>query len=99
MKSLVFHPEAAQEANDAVDYYDDKRAGLGDDFRAELRAALVRIQGNPGLYGAEGEPLRVCPRHRFPYCVYYKELADRIWVAAVGHQRRRPNYWSSRRPS
>lgn len=99
MNPIDFHPDAAQEANDAVDFYDEKRAGLGDDFRTELTAALARIQQNPGMYGVESGSVRVCPLHRFPYNVYYEELEDRIWVAAVGHQSRRPGYWSRRRPN
>ena len=66
---------------------------------AELDAALARIQQNPQMYAAESGSIRVCPLHRFPYSVYYEELADRIWVAAVGHQSRRPGYWARRRPN
>jgi plasmid stabilization system protein ParE len=99
VKPIDFHPDAAQEANDAVDYYDGLRSGLGDDFRAELDAALARIQQNPQLYAVESGSIRVCPLHRFPYSVYYEELADRVWVAAVGHQSRRPGYWARRQPN
>lgn len=99
MKPVEFHPDAADEANDAVDYYEGIRAGLGDDFRVELEAALARIQQNPQMYAAESGSVRVCPLHRFPYSIDYEELADRIWVAAVGHQKRRPGYWTRRKPS
>ena len=98
MKPIVFHPDAAREARDAVDYYEGVRPGLGDDFQAELDAALARIQQNPQLYAAESDSIRICPLRRFPYSVYYEELVDRIWVATVGHQHRRPGYWSRRRP-
>jgi plasmid stabilization system protein ParE len=99
VKPVEFHPDAAQEANDAVDYYEALPAGLGDDFRAELDTALSRIQQNPQMYAAESGSIRVCPLHRFPYSIYYEELADRIWVAAVGHQSRRPGYWARRSPN
>ncbi len=98
MKPIVFHPDAAQEARDARDYYDGLRPGLGDKFREDLEAALARIQQNPQMYAAEQGSIRVCPLHKFPYSVYYEEFVDRIWVAAVGHQRRRPGYWHGRRP-
>jgi plasmid stabilization system protein ParE len=96
--TVDFHPEAAREANEAVDYYDGMRPGLGDDFRSELEAALARIQENPQLYAAETGSIRICPLHRFPYSVYYEELADRIWIAAIGHQSLRPRYWAGRKP-
>ena len=99
MKPIVFHPDAAQEARDITDYYERIRPGLGDDFRADLEAVLGRIQQNPALYPIESGAIRVCPLHRFPYSVYYEEFADRIWVAAVGHQSRRPGFWARRRPN
>lgn len=99
MKPIEFHPDAAQEANDAVDYYDSRQAGLGDDFRDDLEVALARIRFNPLMYAVESGNVRLCPLHRFPYSVYFEDLPDRVWVAAVGHQSRRPGYWSRRRPN
>ena len=99
MKRINFHPDAAQEARDAAARYEMLQPGLGSDFRAELRAALTRIRQNPQIYAAESGSIRVCPLHRFPYAVFYEELADRIWVAAVGHHSRRPGYWARRRPT
>ncbi len=99
MKPTDFHADAAREANDTVDYYDDLSIGLGDDFRVELNSALIRIQQNPRLYAAESGSIRLCRLQRFPYSIYYEELADRIWVAAVGHQSRRPGYWARRKPN
>ncbi len=99
MKPIDFHPDAAQEASDAVDYYDWLRSGLGGHFRSELEAALARIQQNPQLYAVGSGSIRLCPLHRFPYSLYYDELADRIWVSAVAHQSRRPGYWAHRQSS
>jgi hypothetical protein len=33
---------------------------------------------------------------RFPYHVVYIELADRLQILAVAHDRRRPRYWVGR---
>lgn len=98
MKPINFHPDAAAEARDAAAYYEGIRAGLGADFRAALAAALAHVRKNPAAYAAESGSIRVCPLHGFPYSVFYEELANRIWVAAVGHHSRRPGYWGRRRP-
>ena len=66
MKPTDFHPDAAQEANDAVDYHDGLQSGLGDDFRSELDTAIARIRPNPQRYAVESGSIRVCPLHRFP---------------------------------
>jgi hypothetical protein len=46
------------------------------------------------LYKREFRFFRV---RRFPFVVYYAELIDAIWVVAIAHGRRRPNYWRKRR--
>ncbi len=53
MTPINFHPEAADESRAAAARYENLRAGLGEDFRAELAAALARIRENPHLYAAE----------------------------------------------
>lgn len=98
MKPIDFHPDAAQEAQGAANCYEGIRAGLGADFRAALDAALSRIRQNPAAYAQEAGNIRLCPLHGFPFSVFYEELTNRIWVAAVGHHSRRPFYWSRRHP-
>jgi hypothetical protein len=51
VKPTEFHPDAAQEANDAVDYYDGLRPGLGDDFRAELEFQAIYAAAARGVPG------------------------------------------------
>lgn len=98
MKPVVFHPDAAQEARDAEDYYETLRTGLGADFRADVEARLTDIQANPEWYGIVSGRIRNCLLRRFPYSIYYEELTQNIWIAAVAHHSRRPRYWSKRRP-
>jgi plasmid stabilization system protein ParE len=99
VKPALFHSEARAEVREAAAYYAGKRRGLGKEFRAEVEAAVERIRKNPKAftpYGNEG--LRKCVLDRFPYNIYFQELDDAIWVAAVAHQRRQPDYWAGRTP-
>jgi toxin ParE1/3/4 len=99
VKPVILHAEAEAELREALDYYERQRAGLGGEFRREFEAAVQRVRENPQAYAAEDEAAaRYCPLLRFPYTLVYVELDDRIWVAAVAHQRRRPHYWVRRRP-
>lgn len=99
MKPVIFHSDAAQEARDARSYYEALRVGLGGDFQTEVNAAMARIQKNPKLYEVVRRRVPGCRLHRFPYSLYYEEMDDQIWIAAVGHHSRRRKYWSGRRPS
>ncbi len=99
MKPVVFHPEAEAELRAGIGYYEGQRQGLGAEFRDEVEAAAVRIAQSPQAcppYGGQG--LRKCVLPRFPYTLFYLELDEVIWVAAVAHQRRRPGYWKGRQP-
>ena len=99
MKPLVFHPDATAELRAAAAYYERQRPGLGRDLQREVERASNRIQQDPQRFPQHNETgLRKCFVRRFPYTIFYLELEDQIWIAAVAHQRRRPGYWRSRTP-
>jgi hypothetical protein len=47
---LELHPEARAELRSAALWYDKQRSGLGDEFIAEVSAALARIRDTPESY-------------------------------------------------
>jgi toxin ParE1/3/4 len=100
VKPFVIHAAAEAEFREAMERYEQQRAGLGGKFRAEFEVTLQRVRDNPLLYAADDDSaVRHCPLRRFPYTLVYLDLEDRIWIAAVAHQRRRPGYWARRRPN
>lgn len=99
MKPFILHREAESELDEAIAHYETQRPGLGIELLSEVEQAIGRIQEHPRMfarYGSRG--LRKCPIRRFPYTIFYRELEDRIWIAAVAHQKRRPGYWARRKP-
>ena len=97
MKPIIFHPDARAELRAAVAYYEQQRPGLGRDLQREVERTINRIQQHPQSFLQHDEAgLRKCFVRRFPYTIFYLELADQIWIAAVAHQRRRPGYWRNR---
>jgi plasmid stabilization system protein ParE len=98
MKPAEFHPLARREVEDAAAHYEGERPGLGREFREEFEAALTRVRENPSAYSPEQGEFRACPLRRFSYTIFYADLADHVWVAAVAHQSRRPGYWARRKP-
>lgn len=88
MKPVVFDSEANDEYRGAASYYEARREGLGDEFTDELEQALQRIAQMPQRFPAyDPSGVRKCVLRRFPYNLIFVELDDRIWVAAVAHQR------------
>ena len=49
MKPYKFHPEALEEINDSISFYEDKQAGLGGRFLEALDDAISRIRRNPPI--------------------------------------------------
>jgi hypothetical protein len=45
--TIHFHPEAEAEFIQAIDYYEDREAGLGHDFAVEVYAAIERTMAYP----------------------------------------------------
>ncbi len=79
--SFVFHPDAEDELGRAIEVYSD----------------IQRAVAHPKAWSSlEGEIRRVLIR-RFPYGVLYTEEKDGLFILAVMHLHRDPEYWKTRR--
>ena len=99
---LELHPEARAELRSAALWYDERRSGLGDEFIAEVSAALARIGDAPESYPAwpgtrAVDPLiRKATLPRFPYLIAFERHVQHLLILAVAHAKRRPLYWLTR---
>ncbi|MEM6753294.1 MAG: type II toxin-antitoxin system RelE/ParE family toxin [Cyanobacteria bacterium P01_C01_bin.38] len=97
MKFIVIHTEARKELDAAIAYYQAQQVGLGLDLLSEVEKVVLKIQQNPNLgtpHQIEG--IRRYTIQRFPYLIFYTELEEVIWVIAIAHSKRKPNYWKQR---
>jgi len=93
---IVFSPEAQDEFRDGERYYERQVPGLGARFRADVRDALRRLSHWPLAAPVErGEILRMI-LSRFPYKLLYSVEPDHIYIIAVAHLHRAPDYWIER---
>src|SRR5437667_8711616 len=87
---------AQHEVEEASDYYEQQREGLGHEFILAFEKTLEDIELFPGL-GSKIEAN--CRRRRlkkFPYGVVFRVYEGAIYVLAVMHMRRKPGYWKRR---
>lgn len=97
MKTANFHDDAIAELNEAVEYYESQCTGLGRELRLATEATIAQIESHPTRWPIYKDTLaRHCLVRRFPYVIYYLDEPDRIWILAVAHGKRRPDYWQSR---
>ncbi len=76
--------------------YERCEPGLGLDFSIEVRASLQTILRYPDAWPIISEDVRRCLVNRFPYGILYSIEQSQIFVLAVMHLRRHPNYWKER---
>lgn len=94
--TFSFHPEAEEEFRAAIDYYEDREAGLGYDFSVEVFTAIQNIFAHPDAWPVIEDDIRRCLVNRFPYGVLYSIEQTGIFILAVMHHRRQPDYWKER---
>jgi plasmid stabilization system protein ParE len=95
--TVVFRPQAEEEARAAQRWYQGQRPGHGPRFAGAIDEVLRRIVANPMAFPlVHGEVRRAVVR-QFPYGVYFRVHAGEIVILAVMHGRRNPRRWQSRR--
>jgi len=91
-----FHPDAENELNEAIDYYNKCQTGLGLEFAREVYSTIQNILLFPQAWTPLSANTRRCLTNRFPYGVIYQITADEIFIIAVMQLNREPGYWKNR---
>lgn len=94
--NLLFDPLAKQEYHDAFEYYEAQEKGLGEKFRIAVWAAIGILEKYPEI-GEEVRPgIRKILVRRFPYKLIYSFNDHAMYIIAVAHSYRKPDYWLGR---
>ncbi len=93
---LVVRPEAEIDIQEAHQWYEARRTGLGRSYVDEIEAAFRRVQERPLSFRRAHQELRRAFARRFPYVVYFLVEGDTVFVKGVLHQRRKPSTWQAR---
>ena len=94
--ALVIRAEAEADLAEAFDWYNASRAGLGDEFLAEVDGVVERIIENPSRFATVYRHVRRALLRRFPYKVFYYVEDNTAVVIGVVHAKRHPRVWQSR---
>lgn len=96
MKSVFFHRAAKEELLISRDYYDELVFGLGKSFVIEVERCLNIIKSNPLAYPIVRQNIRKAVIMKFPFSILYKSEDENVYILAIMHQKRKPNYWNKR---
>ena len=97
MKQVVVKPAAAADIEDAYQWYESQRPGLGEDFLAALRFTRDRVLERPEAFPVlHRDTRRALIPQRFPYGLFYRIYGETIVVVACMHAKRDPRQWQRR---
>src|SRR5262249_50106967 len=88
---------AQTEYDEAVDWYEGCRKGLGRRCFAALEKTLESIGNQPDRYPEVEIGIREALVSDWPYCVYYQVRGEQVVVISVFHTSRDPAIWQWRR--
>jgi hypothetical protein len=91
-----FHPIAATELSQAVDYYNECQRGLGLEFLKDVYYTIQNILKFPDAWAPLSANTRRCLAKRFPYGVIYQVVNEEVFIIAVMNLSREPDYWKGR---
>ncbi|MES0491935.1 MAG: type II toxin-antitoxin system RelE/ParE family toxin, partial [Leptospirales bacterium] len=92
-----FHPEAEEEFNQAIDYYEGIEKGLGYDFAIEVFNAIQRTVQLPNAWAILDDEIRRSLVHRFPYGILYSIEEQGLFIIAIMNLHKDPAYWKNRK--
>jgi len=95
---LTFTLEAERDIEEAYVWYEEQRAGLGEEFLSSVDACIQFICRMPEVYEIIHESYRRALLRRFPYVVFYEYESDTVTVYSVFHTSRDPEKWQPRLP-
>ncbi|MBC8183707.1 type II toxin-antitoxin system RelE/ParE family toxin [candidate division KSB1 bacterium] len=93
---VEFIEQASIELDDAIEYYNLQLLGLGDQFFEEVLNTLALILQYPEIWAKNTAHTRKAVLKKFPYVLIYTKYKNKVYILAVAHQHRKPEYWINR---
>lgn len=96
MTRIVFRKAAREEFDEAADWYERQRYGLGDIFTQAIQQRIQHIAAQPTQHAVVLRDIRKSVVKGFPYCIYYRVKGSDLIVLSVFHTSRNPIIWQRR---
>jgi len=97
LKQVIVRPAAAADIEDAYQWYESQRPGLGEEFLGALRVTRDRVLEQPEAFPVlHRDTRRALIPQRFPYGLFYRVYGDTIVIVACMHAKRNPRRWQRR---
>ncbi len=91
MRKIIILEEAAEEIEQARDFYDAQQQGIGDYFTESITADILDLRELSGVHTQHFGFFRMLGS-RFCFGIYYRERGNDTLVAAILDLRRDPKW-------
>lgn len=98
MTPIQFAKPASEEFEAAIRWYEQRSQGLGAEFYDAIVAAMELTGAHPEIGATRSDPLptRQFVLQRFPYKIVSRVRSRDLYVVAIAHTSRRPDFWQNR---
>ena len=95
--TIILTPDAVDDIQKAIEYYDEQQAGLGRKFMAEVNEYIKALKKNP-QYQIRYDNVRGLPLKRYPYMLHFVVEQEKVRIIAVFHTSLNPDEnWKKRK--
>mgnify|MGYP000892635503 FL=1 len=96
--TVEYNPEFFNDVAQAVDWYNEKQAGLGDRFFNNVKTQTTKLSTSALHFAVKYDDIRCMYVKKFPYLVHYhvNEKTKIVKVEALLHTSRNPKTWGER---
>jgi len=96
---LIINRFAREDIDIAIDYYENIRVGLGNEFWIETKSKMEDIEKNPFLFQIIEDETRRAILNRFPFGIFFIIKDYSVNVFGIIHFSRSPIMWLKRTES
>ena len=97
---IKIEPEAYQDIQEGISYYNEQQTGLGYTFYTEIENIFQILETAP-FFQVRYDDVRCLPLKKYPYMVHFTvdEKNKLVIIRAVFNTSRAPKIWKERNPS
>jgi plasmid stabilization system protein ParE len=97
VKRLIILPFAETDIKETVSYFKEVRNDLDRDFIQAIDASFFEIFNNPVAFPIVKYDIRKFVMAKFPFCIYFVDKNEALYILSVFHDKRNPKEWQRRR--
>lgn len=95
--TIKIEPEARNDIQEAIDWYNEQQTDLGRVFHAAVKDHIITLQTNP-YYQVRYDDVHCLPLKNFPYMIHFtiNESGQQVKIHGVFNTFRDPGVWKER---